>query len=368
MAGLYFRLKKRSAGHRTAVMTALALLALFFSIGFVACGGGGSDGDDDTPNAQATTNYNEVFTDGVRELTPNVATSAVVNWDGWSADGASEHEYSVLNKLFNPDSGWESVFGPVDEAEMILNILETYSETLAVNGTYDISPGDGLTYATTVSDVDGDFQVPFFNVTQSGLLKQVVIEASDDSNRIMVAYDMEGDDKAMVVHMIHDQSGDEGTSYMVFHAVFNETTQVLHIQAAAVADKDDNFKLAFIWDGDLDAETFSITQYTNAAKDDIDNDGIFETDGFWQVMGGGSLAGEMAFRAVTNDSPSDDYFVVVTMDDILSATAPDGYPAASSTIDSATYPVQGYIDVDHANCLGWLTSFPEVDDLDDWTY
>jgi hypothetical protein len=149
---------------------------------------------------------------------------------------------------------------------------------------------------------------------------------------------------------------------LVFRANFNETTQNLQIWAAAVADKADNFKLQFVWKGNLDEGTFALTQHSNAAKPSPG------TDGFWKVMGGGILTGEMAFRANTNDNTEFDFFVVTTLVDMVSETAPDGYPDEAANIDSATEPVQGYIDTAHSNCLGWLAGFPEVADLGEWTY
>lgn len=349
------------------ISATIAMAAAFLTGAAIFSCSGGSSGSN-TTNETESTNFQQVFTEGFRQLTPLVGTSAVAEWDGWCADGESSHQYSVLTKLFNPDSGLESVYGPVQEVESILDIIETYKDMLSENGDHDVAPGDGQTYSATVSNFEGDFVVPFFGDTQTGLTRKVVISSEDESWRTMVAYDMIGDDKAMVVHTIYYDSEDDSTSYTVFRATFNETTQILQIWAASVSDKADSFKIQFIWKGDLEAETFTLTQYTNAAKDDVDHDGIFETDGFWKVMGGGSLDDQMAFRANTRDSESDDYFVVVTMDEILSATPPAGFPADAATIDSTTYPVQSYIDEEHSNCLGYLDGFPEVEDLENWDY
>lgn len=350
---------------RPSGMLLTTLMVLAMSLGVYACGG--SSGSSTTPTAPAepaATNFTEVFIDGVRSLTPNVATSAVNDWDGWCADGAESHQYSVLNKLFNPDSGWESVYGPVDQAEVMLEILESHAEQLEEEGTVELEPGDGLTYTATMTDVTGDVQVPYFNVAQSGLTKRVVITSDDNSMRMMVAYDMEGDEKAMVAHQIRAMG--EETEYMVFRANYNEATEDLQIWAAAVADKADSFKIQFVWKGNMADGTFAISQYTNAAKEDLGG-GVWG-DGFWKVMGGGTLEGEMAFRANTRDSEADDYFIVATLAEIVDSSAPDGFPADAGTIDSATYAVQGYVDQASALCLGYLDGFPEVDDLDDWAY
>ncbi len=336
---------------------------LVLAMGLFACGGSDSTSTPTSTTPITTYNYKEVFTDSIRELTPNVGTSAVTDWDGWSACHPDDiHRYSILNKLFNIDNGVESIFGPVASVENILDILENYEE-LSENGTHEIGDG-GVTYTAVVSDYSGDFTVPYFEDTQTGLSKQVVITSSDDSFSTMVAYDMEGDDKALVAHTKHVF---EHNSYELFRANFNETTQVLQVWVAYADDDPDTFKIQFIWKGNVEEGTFVLTQSTNAAKEDLDHDGIYEVDGMWTVMGGGNMDSEMAFRAITNDSPTDDYFVVVTMDDILSATAPAGYPAESTAIDSTTDAVQGYIDTNHESCLGWLTGYPDIDDLA-WDY
>jgi hypothetical protein len=349
------RTRDRFSSHKSVAAVAIIAAALLLCAGLYACGSSGSS----SSTSSDGTDFRATFIDGLRELTPDLSTSAVNAWSGWSAWSGGD-EYSVLNKLFNPASGWESVYGPVEAAEDILEILESNEDLLVGSGTYEME-GEGGTYTFAVSDLSDDFEVPFFGALQTGLTKKVVIESDDSSWRTMVAYHMEGDDKAMVVHQIR-VAGQGETEYMAFRANFNETTQNLQIWVAAVADKADSFKLQFVWKGNLDQGTFALTQHTNAAKE---GDG---SDGFWKVMGGGILEGDMAFRANTNDHPLDDYYIVTTLADMQNQAAPADYPAEAANINSATHAVQGYIDTSHANCLGWLIGFPEVDDLDDWNY
>lgn len=339
-------------------------ITMFFGVAAVlsACSGSSSTTPATTP--PAGTDFTAVFTEGVAEITPQINTSAVTDWDGWCANDIGElgiHRYSLLNKLFNPDSGVESVYGPLESVENVLGILESNSD-LVTNGTYQVDGGDG-TYTAVVSDFSGDFTVPYFGHTQSGLTQKVVITAGDGSFSAMIAYDMDGDDKALVAHtkMVTTEGEDAGTSYELFRANYNETSEVLQIWVAHTDNKTDSFKIQFVWKGNMSDGTFALTQSTNAAK------GEGGSDGFWLIMGGGNMEEQMAFRAETNDNPGADYFVMVTMDDITSATAPAGYPADSgvggANIDSTTYPVQSYIDTAHANCLGWLSGFPEASDL-----
>ena len=330
------------------LVTAASLCCLIF---LYAC----SDSDNATTATASRVALQETFTESARDLTPDLSTAAVNAWSGWRGDT----DYTVLKKLFHPDSGWESVYGPLEAAESAITIIESNTSYLETAGTYEITGTSAGTLTMVVEDLTDGITVPYFNVTEASVTKKVVITSSDESMNLMIAYDMEGDDKAMVCHtkMV---SGSE-TEYIVFRANYNETTQLLDIWAAGAADKTDAFKIQYHWKGNPDQNYFAITQYTNAAKEDNGS------DGFWKVMGGGDINGSMVFRANTNDDPSSDYFIVTDLAGMTSETAPSGYPADSSTIDSSATEVQKYIDTANEACLGWLTGFPEVSDLT-WNY
>lgn len=340
-------------------MVLATFATLLIWAGLFACGGGGSS-NTTTPSEGSSVNLKATFTDAMLEITPNLETSGVSDWSGWQGDT----QFSVLYKLFNPNSGWESVFGPVQIAEEALDIIEANEALLAIDGVHEINMSEGdqtMALTMTVSTLETGIEIPYFNATDANVTKRVVIVSADASFKTMVAYDMDGEDKSMVVHSRRVDDSDGSSEYVVFHATFNETSQELDTRAAMAADKEDSFKIHFVWQGNMEAETFALSQYTNAAKN---NDG---SDGFWKVLGGGSIHDTMAFRAETNDAPGVDYHVVVTLDTMAAALSPDGYPVISTSIDSTANSVEKYIDTVHADCLGWLDGFPEVVDLT-WNY
>lgn len=340
-----------------APLAAIAFAGLCLTI--INCGGSGG-GSSTSTSTSSTTPLQSTFTETAREITPNLTTSGdVAAWSAWD----STQQYSVFMKLFNEDSGWESVFGPLDQIDMALEMVEGFSDYWDTPGTYTAT-SNNMTITAVIETIT-EMAIPYLGGTDTTVTKKITLSDADGNYNYMVAFNITGTENAMVLHS--KIISNEGTEYLVAYATHNETTGDTRIKIAGVADKTDNFKINVDWKGNESTEVFSITQYTNAAKPDS------TTDGYWMVMGGGNAESTMSFRSKNRDSGeadpanADDYIVVATVAEMATNTAPAGFPLISSSIDSATNDIQKHVDTDHADCLGWLSGFPEVADLT-WNY
>jgi len=332
------RLKKSSQ------IFVLCLFLVF--LGIAGCNSSSSD-DAAAPSASQLSTYEE----DVIECTPYLAVSGEGYFDEWATGWSPETEFSVLYKLFHPDSGVEGIYDPIESLDEYIEIINEISEKWDEEEDFTANNGQE-TVNVSINNTVSSITVPFWGNVVS---IDRVITMENDTCTCNVGFTIGEGEERCVAHYVH-ANGETG----VYYAHRNSTAGDIEIWSACYAPDDaDPFYGAFKWKGNPDAGTFAITQYTNSASGS-------------NVMGGGDIDGNMSFIAKRGDTdPSNaEYYITLDIDDIEGDNPidPGTITAAGVTApDPDAYPSHAYITSGNASCLGYLTSYPSTAASLAWT-
>jgi len=317
-------------------LTGLVVLSVFVSLLFII-GCSSSSDDDYLALLSASGTQLSSYADDVREITPYLGTATdLALWGGVGGGWSPDVEYSVFDKIFNPDNGVECIYDPIETLDEFIDTINEFSAS------WDTDV-DSIEYNEVTVSIDNDVtsvDVPFFGNAVS--VDRVITVSSDaEGFTVHLAFTVESDAEALVAHF-ELNTGEIGA----FYATRDSDTGTIEIWAAIYSN---DFKGSFKWKGNPDEDWFAITQYTDATATD------------WSVMGGGSVNGDMAFIGKNGDTAGE-YYLVVDIDDIQG----DGPHADPGTIHLVPVPdvsvndVYAYITEGNDSCLGYLTEFPEI--------
>ena len=350
----------------------ILILVVLSLAGLAACGGGS---DDDYAYLLAGT-PDEIthYSAAVRSCAPYLASSATVldQWlngdDGWSRSAA----YGVFNKHFNPDSGLESIYGPIDTLDDFIDEINRYSEYFSLtDGSYS---GGG--YTVTLSSVSSAVTIPFFtSSTNSEVNRRLQIAAAGGYPQIDAYFLLEEAKQVVVLKACYQYGPNNSVTETIGGYVAQDsTTGDVSVWLATFVDGPaDDFAMASKFEGNTVNKTFDLTLKTNAAQG-------------WAVMAGGSVAADsdlMAVRATdeadtgaygaagANDHANLDadegYYVILTKAQVydptdLDAGSGSGWPkavgVANVNLTAETADVADYIRTAETACPGWTLEYP----------
>ncbi|MDY6933331.1 MAG: hypothetical protein SVZ03_03815 [Spirochaetota bacterium] len=356
---------------KTYVQLFLFIMILGLS-GIITCS---DDDSSTTPLIGSSDDGLSPYLDDVKSCTPDLGSSRVMEqWitsdggDGWSTNAT----YGVLKKLFHPDSGNESVYGPVETVDNYIDWINNFSNYFDSPGTYTYE-----NMSATIEEITEAVTIPYFGGTENNVDTQLTIIGTNNDLpiSIRIAFGIDDNNEYIVCYGQHQYVSDEETQtgYTICHATRNDATGDISIELASIADKTDVFKIRYKFEGNTTENTFRLTQKTNAATG-------------WCVLAGGSVAEDLskiAVRATDNADSStgandgsnldetEGYYVILTKEEIYdpstldtqgeSGTTDDGWPkeATTSNLDAESDTEANYIDVrDTTNCLNWTDEYP----------
>ena len=285
----------------------------------------------------------------------------------WATNWAGSADYGMLKKLFNPSSGSESIYGPIEALDRAIAIINQIDSAIDDDGNF--SSGG---YSGTRVDITGGVTVPYFTGTEDRVDKLVTINYGNDVTKI--AYGLADNKEYVVVHSIQDRTSGEQEEHLVAHAYRDNTTGDYVIKTAMIADKDnsdgaisanpsvspDDFLLNFYIVGNYINKTFYFTQKTNASIGQVS-------------MGGGSVAEADSGITVRADDEFDTggagandgsdindigYFVQLTRNQLLNDTAVVPVQATEANVSGATGDSVSHITRGNSDCLEWTTRYP----------
>ncbi|HOD71875.1 MAG: hypothetical protein BWZ01_00997 [Deltaproteobacteria bacterium ADurb.BinA179] len=314
--------------------------AVFLAVCLSACGSETS-GEDSGGNGDIGLHS---FTGDVRSCTPYLGSSSLDQWSDWDPDSAG----SVLGKLFNPSDGKDEClythFVTLDDhIEMVNRFRGHWDE----NGVHTM---DGVT-ATVDTDVTSVI-IPylgqyFFGGMSVAVDRMITLESG--SLTICMAFAIDGGLETVVERY---EIGDAVAG--VFYAVRDGDYR--GVWQASVRDA----RTQFMWEGDTVEKWFRLSQCT-------------DTEGNWEVMGGGSVADEgamMAFMARNhaNSASEDEYYLTISLQDLMNGSMPDAgiFDAGANPPDGSAE--QAYITPGGSECFGFLGLFEYPNDVDELSW
>ncbi len=161
--------------------------------------------------------------------------------------------------------------------------------------------------------------------------------------------------KIVVVRDVLLDGGEAG----IFYGCKDIGTGIMDLWFAGVSEPEgeDDFHCAFKWRGSPDEGWFALSQ---------SNDAGMNPDAVWEVLAGGEVESNMAFRAIIADGGvPEDYYIVTTLDNIESATPEEVVPILSADMPDYEEGALAFIDETNDLCLGFLNSYPtQLSDVD----
>jgi len=361
----------------------LALVIVVLFVGIFGCS------DDSSSNGLST------YSDDIKDCAPDLSSSASALWinatgsDGWSPTA----EYGVLKKLFHPDSGTESIYGPIESMDRIIDFINEFSQNFDENGTFTAESENTELTATNEDLTGGVTSIPYLGGAETNAIKLLNVTGSGDSSlTLKAAYGIDELKEYLVFRSKHEYTEDGVTQieYTVCHASRDDETGDISIELASICDKNgdgsietnpnvaDDFLIRYKFVGNTLTKVFKLTQKTNAGSG-------------WGVMAGGSVASstdKVAVRATQNaDSTSGandytnitadatdvlGYYVVLTMDQINNPTSLDSsldgdrrtvdgsWPKPASSFSTETEEFKKYLIIGETDNLGWVNEYPAV--------
>ncbi len=316
------------------------VLAVFTAVFLSACGAESSSEDDSTATGAGL----HTFTEDVQLCTPYLGSSSLDQWAAWDPDNAG----SVLGRMFDPGMGGdESLYAHSVILDDHIELVNRFSDYWDQDGEH-IGDGVTMTVDTGVESV----VIPYLDQYTFGGMsvavdRMVILQSGDLTVRMAFAVDGE-------IETIVDQYEIGDTDAGVFYTVRDGDYRALW--QASVRDA----RTQHMWEGDVSQKWFRITECSDAG---------------WEVMGGGSVAGDdsmMAFSAISHEDPEsdDEFYLAISLQELNNGTSP-----AAGVFDAAADPPDGeeeraYITKTSSKCLGFLgnTAYPnDVDELD-WIF
>lgn len=317
------------------------VLAVFAAAFLSACGAESSSEDDSAASGAAL----HTFTEDVQLCTPYLGSSSLDQWAGWDPDNAG----GVLGRMFDPDMGGdECLYTHSVILDDHIELVNRFSDYWDQDGEHT-ADGVIITVDTSVKSVVIPYlaQYIFGGMSSVAVDRMVTLQSGDLTVRMAFARDGQ---KETIVEQY--EIGD--TEAGVFYAVRDGDHRGLW--QASVRDA----RTQHMWEGNVAQKWFRITECTDAG---------------WEVMGGGSVAGDdsmMAFSAISHEDPEseDEFYLVISLEELNNGVQP-----AAGVFDAAADPPDGeeeraYITKTSSKCLGFLgnTAYPnDVDELD-WIF
>lgn len=318
------------------------VLAVFTAVFLSACGAESSSDDDSAASGAVL----HTFTEDVQLCTPYLGTSSLDQWDGWDPDNAG----GVLGRLFDPGTGEdECLYTHSVILDDHIELVNRFSDYWDQDGEHT-ADGVTMTVDTGVEAV----VIPYLDQYTFGGIsvavnRMVTLQSGDLTVRM--AFAVNG-----AVETIVEQYEIGDTEAGVFYSVRDGDYRALW--QASVRDA----RTQHMWEGDVAQKWFKMTECTDAGTN-------------WEVLGGGSVAGDdsmMAFRARSHeDSGSqDEFYLAISLEDLINGTIP-----AAGVVDAAVDSPDGvderaYIVETSSKCLGFLGNFAYPNDVDelDWVF
>ncbi|MBF0298358.1 MAG: hypothetical protein HQK51_06535 [Oligoflexia bacterium] len=319
----------------------------------------------------------------VRSSAPDLSTAALSNWaTNWSPSAS----YGILKKVFNANSGTESIFGPVVTLDRMIENINSLNSSGALEN------GGTITYGTTDIIFEARTSISSASIptflgggTNTNVSYLVSGASADNSIQIKVAYgDLAGDNETVIGRYKYATS--EGVEYLNVYATRNNTTKDYSIKLAMIADKgtigtisgnpaNSDFLINFYITGNTNLKTFKFSHRTNAgtgqaimAYGSIANDSdsiiIRATDEADSVAGGND------YTNISNATENNQgHYVILTKTQLMNATEPTGYPKAVAVnlAAEATSTNKAAITINESDCLEWLLTYPSSVASLDWT-
>lgn len=346
------------------IFTAVLILWLIAGIG---CNGTGPD--------KTYRNLTlSVYEDEVREITPYTSTpkteavrsveipdngsyQCLEDWEHWKPD-MNQYTYTVLDKLFDPDSGDEGIYGPVETLDRFIDNVNVHKMLLDELGETVSDDSEYPSIFTVLSIEPSTITVPFFGdaVSVDRIVKHVT--GSGETEHIAFTIDEQRDAETLVAFATSDFGGQ--LQMAIYGKRDNATNMEIKVAIHLIYDppSTDSFRGQFRWQGNRNENWFSITQRTDAAG------------GNWQVLGGGSIAegrGGMSFMARTADCGNLWYYIEnITNAQILSETKPGDPIAFDISPPDGSTPSLKYITDGESEFPGILDTYPTEVITCDW--
>jgi hypothetical protein len=330
-------------------MKKIFMLMAFIAALFLAGCGNDSVVDDNPDNNNSYKGATlTAFTDDVQTCTPYIpgivfssGTSAVDVWAGWPRNNSN----GVLGRVFNTTIQFnndESIYTQIATLDDHIALVNKFTDYFDEDGSFEVG-SDTAAVDTSVSSVDvpfmgWSFQEPvsvpvdrIVTVTSGSLIVHMGFKKTGTSEVIVEQY-TDGSTKAGAYYTIRD-----GSYLAVWHA--------------SVRDG----KVQFMWDGDMDNQTFRISECS-------------DTDDNWEVMGGGSVetgTSLMSFMARNNftDGSDDAYYIWLSLQDFNTEAQKTVYTASVNPPDGTGPRI--YITEDNENCLGFYRTGDYPDSVSD---
>lgn len=329
---------------RGAVMSQMTwrgmMAAGFMAVFLAACGTESSNEEGSSGNGTGL----HTFTGDVQLCTPYLGSSTLDQWADWDPDNAG----SVLGKLFDPAVGSdECIYTQSVILDDHIEMVNQFSNSWNDNGGHTIG-NMTATVDTQVETVIIPYLGQYFFGGMAVAVDRVVTLVSG-SLTIRMAFAVDGARETIVEQY---EVGD--TEAGVFYALRDGDYRA--VWQASVKDA----RTQFVWEGDVADKWFRFTQCTDAGNN-------------WEVMGGGSVAGDesrMAFMARNhaNSASEDEIYLAITLEELM-----EGAPPAAGIFDAGANPPDGsdeqaYITQGRSECFGFLGLFNYPNDVDelDW--